>query len=164
MTVKIPALSAGVPIVDQRGAPSTQFHQWWQNSVGGIVNTLNRLSRLTSHTDPTTILTAVDDGTTSTITIADHNRVFGDGSTLAITGGTLTEQPANAAVALYYDDPTGANKMPTFLATTVIKDAQAVSGEHRYFLGVIYTPVAGSGATQTGGGAYPIGSSVGGEV
>lgn len=164
MTLKVPNLPAGTPIVDSTGAPTTTFIHWWQNAISNIVATINQISRVTSHTNPTTILSAKDDGTSCTVTISDHVRVFGDGSTLAITGGVIRGLVSNVAYAFYYDDPTMANTAPTFVATQQIKVAQAVSAPSRYFLGIIYTPAAGSGATTIGGGAYPVGSSIGGEL
>lgn len=133
-------------------------------TVATLNATVSRLKRITSHTSPTTIVHATDTGTTSNIVIDNHTRVYGDGTTLSITGATITGAPADTIVALYYDDTTLAVAAPTFHYTTTYPTAQAVAADGRHFMGFIKTPVAGSAATKDGGGVYPLGSNVGGEL
>lgn len=156
--------------------PSTQplwasMQRWWQSVVEAIEQQesdqdaiLARLKRNFSHTDPTTIFATSENGTTATITIAAHVRVYGDGTRFSVAGGTLAGLACDTATAVYYDDTTLADATPTYVATTTIKDAQSIAADGRHFCGVIRTPAAASGSTPEGGGVYPQGSNVGGEL
>lgn len=171
MAFKLPRLPA-------TQASWSNLQLWWdklctrieaqEGSQDDLIATLNatvaRLKRVTSHTSPTTIAHATDTGTTSDVVIDDHTRVYGDGTTLSITGATLTGLTAETTFAFYYDDTTLADTTPSFQYTTTLPTAQAVAADGRHFLGIIKTPVAGSSATRDGGGVYPIGSNVGGEL
>lgn len=164
MTIKIPPLHMKVPIADENGCPTPDFQRKFVDTLQSLAGTINKISRINSHTNPTTVLTATDNGTTATVTVAAHTRVYGDGSTLSVASGTMPGLVSNTNYAFYYDDKTLANPKPTYIATTTIGTAQAVAADGRHFLGVIITPPAGSGKTRTGGGVYPMGSSVGGEI
>jgi hypothetical protein len=148
------------------------FQLWWQRVVEQLEAqetaqdaVINRIRRLLSHTDPTSILTAADAGANSTITVANHVRVYADGTTVNITGiPPLTGLTSATSYGLYYDDLTLALTTPVVVATTTLKDSYAAAAEGRHFLGVIKTPTAGSGKSYVGGGAYPANSSIGGEI
>lgn len=123
---------------------------------------LRRINIGLSATQPTSILTASDAGTDATITIAGHNRIYGDGTVLAITGGSLMGLAYTTTYAIYYDDVTLADGTPTFVATTTLTDAQANKVDGRHFVGQITTPASGGGGTSGsgptppgGGGPYP---------
>lgn len=105
-----------------------------------------------SATDPSVVVTATDAGTDATITIAAHTRRYGDGTTLAVAGGALTGKAYSTLYAIYYDDPTVADTTPTYVATTVLKDAQPNSASGRHYVDQITTPASGGGGT--GGGGY----------
>lgn len=109
-----------------------------------------------SATDPSVVTTAVDAGTDATITIAAHTRRYGDGSTLAVSGGSLTGKAYSTLYAIYYDDPTTADTTPTYIATTVLKDAQPNAASGRHYVDQITTPASGGGVTG-GGGYHPPG-------
>jgi hypothetical protein len=162
--IKIPDLRIGVPITDANGSPTPDFARKFVDTLQSLAGTINKISRINSHTNPTTILTATDNGSTATVTIISHTRVYGDGSTLSVASGTISGLVSNTNYAFYYDDKSLANPNPTYIATTTISMAQAVAADGRHFLGVIVTPAAGSGKTRNGGGVYPAGSSVGGEI
>ncbi len=168
---KLPLLQSQQAISNAAGLPTIAFQQWWQQVVKAIEAqeaaqdlTISRLKRVASHTNPTTIIHAIDDGTTATIVIDDHLRVYGDGTTLAVLGASFSGLTPDTVHAFYYDDLTLANPAPTIVDTMIVEQAQAVAADGRHFLGVITTPPAGSGQTRDGGGAYPVGSSIGGEV
>lgn len=156
--------------------PSTEplwpvFQRWWQSVVEAIEGqetaqdtTIARLKRCLSHTNPTTIFTATENGTTATITVAAHTRVYGDGTVLAIAGGVQAGLVCDTLYAGYYDDLTLAEPSPTIVFTTDLPSAQAVAADGRHFIGMIRTPPAASGETREGGGVYPMGSNVGGEL
>lgn len=118
------------------------------------VTTSDKIS--SSWTVPAKVLTAVDAGTDVTITIANHTRLYGDGSQLAVTGGTFTGKAYSTNYGVYYDDLTCADTTPAYGITTTLSNAQNnfVAGRHR--VGDLVTPGAGGAATS--GGTNPPGS------
>lgn len=164
MAFRLPRLPAVEP-------PWSVFQLWWQKVIEAIERqeagqdeTIARIRRNFSNTDPTTIFTATENGVTATITIAAHARVYGDATRLDVAGTVLAGLTCDTAYAVYYDDPTLEDATPSYVATTVLKDAQFTAADGRHFCGIIITPVAGSGTTREGGGVYPAGSNVGGEI
>lgn len=170
---------ARLPRLPGGAAPATiaaiwsQLQVWWQRLCEAIEAqetiqdaTINRIRRILSHTEPTTILTAEDDGSDCTITIQDHVRIYGDGTTLSITGGVFPGKLSNTWYACYYDDPTLAETAPTFVLTTDTGTAQPNIGDGRHFCGLILTPKSGTGTVIESGGSYPAGSGggVGSEI
>lgn len=160
-----------LPRLPQTSPSHAELQVWWQQVVEAIEaqealqdETIARIKRMTSHTEPTTILTATEDGATSTITVADHIRVYGDATTLPVSGGSEDGLACDTLHAVYYDDTTLANEEPTYVFTTYLPTAMAAKGDGRHFCGVILTPVAGSGDTIAAGGAYPAGNSLFGEL
>lgn len=105
-----------------------------------------------SATDPSVVVTATDAGTDATITIAAHTRRYGDATTLAVAGGSLTGKAYSTLYAIYYDDSTVSDTTPTYVATTVLKDAQPNAAIGRHYVDQITTPASGGGGT--GGGGY----------
>jgi hypothetical protein len=105
-----------------------------------------------SATDPSVVVSASDAGASATITIAAHTRRYGDGTTLAVAGGSLTGKAYSTQYAVYYDDTTTANTTPTYVATTTLKDAQPNAVAGRHYVDQITTPAAA--APPTGGGGY----------
>lgn len=171
MTFRLDRLEASQPLVEGGAGPSISFQVLWQRLVEAIEAQedaqdaiIARIRRIGSHTVPTTILTAEDDGTTATITVAAHVRAYADGTTLSVAGGSESGLTSDTNYAVYYVDSTLADTAPDYLFTTDIEAAQAAAADGNHFCGIIRTPDAGSGETRTGGGAYPASSSIGGEV
>lgn len=114
-----------------------------------------------SATVPSNSLTATDAGANATITIAANVRQYGDGTSLSVSGGSLTGKSYSTVYAIYYDDATVADTTPTYVATTTLKDAQPGKVSGRHYVGQITTPASGGGATgggyvpPGGGGPYP---------
>lgn len=129
-----------------------------------LTATVNRLKRIGSHTNPTTIMITEDDGATASIQIMDHQRIYADGTILEVTGGTTSGLTGGTRYAAYYDDVTLLNPVPTYIFTADLEVAQSATADGRHFLGIITTPTPGSGVSYSGGGVFPAGSSVGGEV
>jgi hypothetical protein len=162
------------PMVDKAtGRPLIIFQRLWQKmceTIEAQENTqdaiIARIRRINSHTIPTTILSATENGVSVTIEVLNHTRVYADGTTLAITGDATvgTGLLADTIYGCYYDDTTLADTTPAFVFTSTISDAQAAAAEGRHFCGCILTPSLASGDTIESGGAYPMGSSVGGEL
>lgn len=123
-------------------------------------------ARLTSYTDPTNVLSAADVGTTATITIAAHDRIYPvqgtvDVPDLSILAGSVALLLFSTEYHIYYDDTTLADTTPTFQATTDRATAQVGAAAGRHFVGTISTPADGGGGT-TGTGGFPPGGGGGG--
>lgn len=166
---RIPDLQQNVAIVDREGRPTPFFQRYLNTAFRQIVETfeaaglaqstaeasIRELARLSSYPDPTNVLSSVDAGSgNSTITIADHTRVYPvqgtyDVDDVPITGGNLTV-PNGQATYVYYDDTTLADPTPTFVATTDAATAQQGTAPGRHLVGFI--TAAGSGGPPTGGG------------
>ncbi len=96
----------------------------------------------TSGTSGLTI-TATDAGANVTITISAHTRVYGDGTSVAVTGGSITALAYSTAYYIYYDQASRAGGAVTYLTTTV--QATAAQTGDRHSLGSGTTPAAGAG-------------------
>lgn len=81
---------------------------------------------------------------TGSATIADHNRVYGDGSSVAVTGGAVaTGATSGQTVRVYYNDPTRAGGAVTYLFT-VDPAAPPVQKVNTHSVGAVLVPAAGS--------------------
>jgi hypothetical protein len=162
--------------------PSTEpswgaFQVWWQQvkeaieasdaaqqyildaieeAVTGSNGLATRTAILGSYSIPTMIITATDVGANVTITIAAHNRQYGDGTDLSVAGGSLTGKSYSTTYAIYYDDETMLDTTPTYVATTNLEEAQHNYGPGRHYVGTVTTPAAAGGPTT--GGSPPAGS------
>lgn len=101
-----------------------------------------------SYTDPTSVLTADSAGS---ITIAAHNRVYGDGRSVAVNAGSLSGFAPGNYVSVYYDDAARAGGAVNYQGTT---NAIAQAGE-RHSVGQITIPAAGSPPATGGGVSAP---------
>lgn len=99
-------------------------------------------------------LTASDAGASATITIAGHNRIYGDGTSVAVTGGALTGLAYSTEYFVYYDDPARTGGVVTFVSTTSATTA-AQTGD-RHLVGSVTTPAAAAPPT-TGEAVQPPG-------
>lgn len=98
---------------------------------------------------PSNILSASSSGT---ITITAHTRVYGDGTSVAVNGGTLTGWTPGAYVQVYYDDAGRAGGAVAYQGTTsVIAQAGA-----RHIAGGVLIPAAGE-VPSDGASPYPPG-------
>lgn len=84
---------------------------------------------------------------TGVVTIANHDRVYGDSvldPTVAVTGNTVaTGQAAGTIVRIYYNDPTRAGGAVTYLFT-VDPASPPVQGGNTHVIGAVEIPAAGS--------------------
>lgn len=87
-------------------------------------------------------LTATDAGTNATITVAAHNRIYGDGTTVAVSGGSITALSYETLYYVYYDQPSRAGGSVTYLTTTDASVA-AQTGD-RHVVGSALTPAGGA--------------------
>lgn len=89
-----------------------------------------------SFPSPTNILSAASDGT---ITITAHTRVYGDGTSVAVNGGSLTGWSAGQFVQVYYDDAGRAGGAVAYQGTTAV----IAQGGARHIIGGVTIPLAG---------------------
>jgi len=88
---------------------------------------------------------------TGVVTIASHNRKYGNGLTVAVTGDTVaTGLPALDVARIYYDDATRGGGAVSYQFTT--DPAVAAQSGNRHSVGAVEIPAAG---TQDGGQVYP---------
>lgn len=107
----------------------------WANSVASLTN-----SGVTPNP-----LTATDAGASATITIAGHTRVYGDGASVAVTGGSLTGRVYSTLYYVYYDQPSRVGGAVTYASTT--SAATAAQTGDRHLVGSVTTPAAAAPAT-----------------
>lgn len=86
-------------------------------------------------------LSASDAGASATITISAHTRIYGDGTTAAVSGGAITGLAYSTSYWIFYDAPKGTTGAVTYeTATTVQGNATGDPGRH--FVGAVTTPAA----------------------
>jgi hypothetical protein len=85
-------------------------------------------------------LSALDAGTDASIVIANHTRLYADGTSVAVTGTTLNGLTYSTEYWVYYDDPTHSGGAVSYVATIVSTDAAQVGVRH--LVGSITTPAA----------------------
>lgn len=111
-----------------------------------------------SYVSPSNILSAVldtVDATKAVITIADHTRMYGDGTSKPVTGSTIVGLSLSATYYVTYMDATRAGGSVTYMTTTDY--LAAGQGSDRHLVGSIVTPAAGSTAPSTGDPVRPPG-------
>ena len=128
------------------------------NTAQSSVTTTARNDKISaSYCAPISVLSASDAGSNATITIAAHTRVYGDGTTLAVSGGSITGRSYGTTYYIYYTDATTADTTPTYLSTTNANTAMNNRVNGRHFVGAITTPTAG-GSSTSGDGPTPPGA------
>lgn len=85
-------------------------------------------------------MTATDAGANATITISAHTRIYGDGTSVAVSGGTVTGLAYSTGFFVYYDQASRAGGAVTYQATT--SAATAAQTGDRHSLGAVTTPAA----------------------
>lgn len=111
-----------------------------QTTANGAVATQNVVS---SYVTGCTITAATTAGGVATITISAHTRIYGNGTSVAVAGGTAGALAASTAYWVYYDDPTLAGGTVTYAATGTYSVAYANGAmPTRLVVGAITTPAA----------------------
>lgn len=88
-------------------------------------------------------ITATDAGANVTVAVSAHTRVYGDGASVAVTGGNITGLGYTASLFIFYDQSSRAGGAVTFQAATSIVDAKPSTADpDRHYVGAIYTPAA----------------------
>lgn len=86
------------------------------------------------------IITATDAGTDATVSISAHTRVYGDGTNVSVSAGTILAQPYSTLLYIYYDQPSRAGGAVTYVATT--SQTTAAQTGDRHLVGQVLTPAA----------------------
>lgn len=96
-----------------------------------------------------------DAGGSASVTISDHQRVYGD-RTVTVKGGTITALQNSTDYYLYYDDADRVGGT-VILAGSVNMPDGFYSAAHpaRHSVGTITTPASGGGSTGGGGSTPP---------
>lgn len=102
-------------------------------------------------------LTATDAGASVTLTISAHTRVYGDGTSVAVSGGSVTGLAYSTDYRIYYDQASRAGGAVTYAATTSITTA-AQTGD-RHSVGAVPTPAAAA-PPETGTPVFPPGYAI----
>lgn len=85
-------------------------------------------------------MTATDAGADATITISGHTRIYGDGTSVSVTGGSVTGLAYSTGYYVYYDQASRLGGAVTYVATT--SAATAAQTGDRHSLGAVTTPAA----------------------
>jgi hypothetical protein len=92
-------------------------------------------------------LTATDIGASVTVAVSAHTRVYGDGVSVAVGGGSVTGLAYASVYYIHYLDPSRAGGAVTYLAST--DPADAVQSGDVHSVGAVTTP-APAGAPLDG--------------
>jgi hypothetical protein len=98
--------------------------------------------------------TGADEGTTASITIPDHDRIYpAPYTSVAVTGATIGGLTYATTYYIYYDDPPPLGGSVTYVASTSSADAYpSETNPHRHFVASRLTVSSGGGG---GGGGGP---------
>jgi hypothetical protein len=96
--------------------------------------------------------TGADEGTTASITIPDHDRIYpAPYASVAVTGGVLTGLAYATTYYIYYDDPPPLGGSVTYVATTNSADAYpSATNPHRHYVASRATVASGGGGGGSG--------------
>lgn len=117
-------------------------------AVQAAAVTQSAVDLASSYTDPVGVLTADSSGV---VTIAAHDRVYGDGTRVAVNGGTVSGFASGDNVVVYYSDPARAGGAVAFKGTT---SAVAQTGD-THVVGQVAIPAAGEAETVGTGPTAP---------
>ena len=92
-------------------------------------------------------------GTTSTVSISAHTRIYPD-SSVAVDAGTVASLALSTFYVIFYDDVTRAGGAVAYQAGTNPDDALVTSANPgRHYVGSVTTPASGATGGTSGGGA-----------
>lgn len=120
----------------QTAADDAQTSADGANSVASLTN-----SGVTGCT-----ITGADAGANVTVTISAHTRKYGDGTSVAVNGGTVTALAYTTTYFIYYDQASRLGGAVTYAATT--SEATAAQTGDRHLVGMVVTPAAAAPNTD----------------
>ena len=124
------------------------------DAAQGAADGVNAASALANSYVTGLTITATDAGASVTVNISGHTRVYGDGTSVAVTGGTLLGQPHSTIIYVYYDQASRAGGAVPYVATTNIDDVAQLNDRHS--VASVETPAAAA-PPNNGGGVRPPG-------
>ena len=148
--MRIAYLQRMARLVDTNGTPTDDALRTLNALIGGFVAFADQYALETSYPDDFTppFIQADDLGN---VTIAAHRRYYGDGTSVAVDGGSLATGELNPSVVfVYYDDTRRAGGAVTYEWSTT----PPVQAGTRHVVGRVEIPAAG---TQDGTYLYPPG-------
>ncbi len=111
-----------------------------------------------SFVTPDSVLSAMIDSTATTtanITITDHVRHYADGTTVDVTGSTITGLALSTTYYVTYVDANRTGGTVTYMSTTDYSTAG--QGSDRHLVGTVTTPASGATEPSTGDPTTPPG-------
>lgn len=185
VTVKIPDLQASRPIVDREGRPQFDFLRWINSAFSQLEEAQNAVTaaleaagialdaaaaaqaaadavtgdtNLSSSYVTGLTLEAFNDGADCHVDISAHTRVYGDGTSVPVNGGTLSGITHDTVVRVYYDQPSRAGGAVTYQWSSLIEDATQAGDRHS--VGSVVTPRTAEVGSIIGSPVYPPGYSI----
>lgn len=108
------------------------------DDVTAAVATQQSLADLqVSGVDQDMTITSHDAGANVTVTMSAHTRYYGDGTSVAVSGGSLTGIPYDTDVYIWYDDASRAGGAVTYHYEVANGDAfPSLAHQNRHYVGV----------------------------
>jgi hypothetical protein len=174
--VKLPRIKSSLPIVDSQGRVNNLFLRALNEVIEAAESQIGALqaavdaqaaaasaaaSAATANTAATNVtnatalansfvtgltITATDAGSNATITISGHTRNYADGTSVSVTGGSITALAYSTDYWIYYDQASRAGGTVTYVASaSVVGNGTAPD---RHFVGAVRTPAGGGGPSN----------------
>ena len=126
-------------------------------SAQGVANQVQADSSLANSFTTGLTISATDAGASATITISAHSRVYGDGTTVAVSGGSVTGLAYSSDYWAGYVQASRAGGAVTYTASTSIQGNGTSADYH--FVGAVATPAAAA-PPNTGNPVLPPGANL----
>ncbi len=126
-----------------------------QEAKAAAMASAREAALVNSYVDPSDAITTTLDGTAGKITIADHTRRYGDGTSVSVIGGSITGLALSSQYYIFYLDPARTGGAVTYSAT--VDPSAAGQGVDRHLVGGIVTPNAQGEGGGGGGTTRPPG-------
>lgn len=134
--ISIPEIEAAIAAANQAAADAAAAADSANNAAAAVSA---QASLANSYPDGVTF-SGEDAGADATVSISGHDRVYGDGSSVAVASGTVTGLAYSTLYYIYYEDAARAGGSVTYQATTDTTVAAQTGSTH--VIGNITTPAA----------------------
>lgn len=137
------AMAANAAALDAQGAANNaqgaaNNAQGAANNAQGAADAAAQAQALASSGVTGLAMSAIDAGSSATIIISGHTRVYGDGSSVVVSGGSVNGLGYETDYYVYYSDPDRSGGAVTYQASTNPDNAIQVGDTHS--VGEIVTP------------------------
>lgn len=177
MAQRLPRFNLTDKLVGPEGQPDAFFLRTLNNALKAIEARftqseaiVRRAAIIGSFVSPQQVLTAsvsVADTSKATITIADHDRTYGDGISVDVSGGSIDLLTFATIYYIYYDQESLTGGTVTYVTTTDPLEARqtgAVPYADRHCVGYVKTPATSGSSPVLGYGPPPFGNEWRGNV